>query len=83
MLNPEFESLLRRHLKYLPASDPLDEEHQLQDYGLDSMEAVSLLLEVEDTYDIVVPDKYLVEATFSTARYLWSIIEEQRNGATI
>lgn len=83
MLDPEFEQLVRRHLPYLAASAPLDEEGQLQDYGLDSLAAVSLLLEVEDAYEIVVPDQYLVEATFSTARFLWNIVQELRHEAAI
>lgn len=80
MLDPKFENLLRQHLKDLPAAAALDEEHSLQSYGLDSLAAVNLLLEIENTYDIIVPDKYLVETSFSTARFLWNIVQGLRNG---
>ncbi len=83
MLQKDFESLLRKHLKYLPESDFLDADRALQDYGLDSMASVSLLLEIEDTYDIVMPDKYLVEATFSTAHALWNVVEQLRRGDSL
>jgi acyl carrier protein len=78
MLDPAFEALLRKHVKYLSNTQPLDEDHLLQEYGLDSLASVNLLLDIEDTYDIVMPDKYLVEATFSTAHALWNVIEQLR-----
>jgi len=78
MLNENFENLLRQRLKYLPSDKPLDGNHPLKDYGLDSMEAVDLLLDIEDTYGIIMPDKYLTEETFSTAQALWETIEHLR-----
>lgn len=75
MLNEQFENLLRHHLKYLPAGKPLAENQRLKDYGLDSMEAINLLLDIEDTYGVVMPDKYLTDETFSTAQALWAVIE--------
>lgn len=78
MLDPEFEGLLRKHIKYLSISQSLDEHSQLKEYGLDSIASVNLLLDIEDTYDIIMPDKYLVEATFSTAYALWNVIEQIR-----
>lgn len=83
MLDTKFEQLLHQHLKYLPPSEPVDEDRMLEDYGFDSLAAVSLLLEIEDTYDIVMPDKYLVGNTFSTARTLWEVVEQLQREAAI
>ncbi len=81
MINQEFEQLLRQHLKYLPPSAALDDKYLLKDYGLDSMAAIDLLLDIEDTYNIMMPEEYLTEETFSTAYDLWKVVERLRNTA--
>ena len=42
--------------------------------GLDSMEAVELLLELEDEFRITLPDEYLVDETFRSTGTLWTVV---------
>ncbi|HEU4962900.1 MAG TPA: phosphopantetheine-binding protein [Bacilli bacterium] len=83
MLNTGFEALLRPHLKYLKSSQELEATGTLKEYGLDSMASINLLLDIEDTYGVVMPDKYLTEETFSTAESLWDTIEKLRAETTV
>ena len=79
MLEPAFDQILRRHLKYLEPGEALDPDQSLRDLGLDSMQAVELLFEIEDHFDRVLGDEDLTEQTFATARSLWAVISGDRS----
>lgn len=74
MLDPDFVSLLRPHLKYLDAADELQPERQLKDLGLDSASSVELLFDLEDRYNTTLPDDELTEETFATPQTLWAAV---------
>ena len=76
----QFLNLLRSHLKYLKPGASLESDQQLKSLGLDSMAAVDLLLDIEDIYGVTLPDHFLTEETFSTARALWHVVEQLQNG---
>jgi len=61
-----FEAILRKRLKYLDADAALPDEAALQELGLDSMQAVELLLDLEDELGIVLPDDAMTAETFAT-----------------
>jgi len=61
-----FEAILRRRLKYLDADAALPDDAPLQELGLDSMQAVELLLDLEDELGIVLPDDAMTAETFAT-----------------
>ena len=67
---PAFAEILR---PFLPFADPgeLSEASELGELGLDSMSIVALLAEIEDRYDLELPDDILNEATFATVGSLW------------
>ena len=71
-----YETVLRRHLKYLPDGEPLTADADLKEFGLDSMASVDLLFDMEDTFGIVVPDDYLVAETFATPTTLRHAVNE-------
>ncbi|WP_316195240.1 MULTISPECIES: phosphopantetheine-binding protein [unclassified Bradyrhizobium] len=77
-MTPErrFASLIIPHLKYHAADLELDPNSLLSEYGLDSAASIDLLLDIEDTYGITMPDRYLTEETFSTASSLWSAVSQ-------
>jgi acyl carrier protein len=59
--------VVRRHLSFLPAADELVADASLRQLGLDSLAAIDLLLDLEQTFGVVFPDKELTEETFRTA----------------
>jgi len=65
--------VLRRHLRYAGPS-AIDQDASLRDLGLNSMQAIELLFDVESEFGIEVPDELLTEQTFATAATLWSAI---------
>jgi acyl carrier protein len=45
------------------------------------MAAVDLLLDLEDTYNVALSDKYLTNETFATAQSLWLVINQLQSSA--
>ena len=69
-----FLGILHNHLRQTVDGQPLTMESNLYELGLDSMAAVNLLLELEDTYSVIFPDILLTESTFETPLALKSAI---------
>jgi acyl carrier protein len=61
------ENVLRMHLPGVEAESSVPPDIPLSDLGLDSLRAVNLVLDLEDTFAIEFPDQMLTEATFHTA----------------
>lgn len=72
----QFMTLIQSRLKYIQAGATLQMEQELKPLGLDSMAAVDLLLDLEDTYNVALSDKYLTNETFATAQSLWLVINQ-------
>ena len=67
-------TVLSKHLKFAdnPQNIPMDKP--LDELGLDSMGAVNLLLDLEDSFDISFPGSLLTEETFRTAANLYQAV---------
>lgn len=70
---PEFQNILRSHLPYADAGD-FSASDELAGLGLDSMGVVRLLADIEDRYDIELPDDLLNEETFDSVGSLWQAL---------
>jgi acyl carrier protein len=58
--------LLRNRLRLQQRRQELKIDSNLQALGLDSMTAIELLLDLEQTFGIVLPDELLTAETFQT-----------------
>jgi len=61
-----FLGILHNYLRQIGDGNALTMESNLYELGLDSMAAVNLLLELEETYGVIFPDALLTESTFET-----------------
>jgi acyl carrier protein len=61
-------------VKHLLGEDPLLPETDLVARGLDSMETMALIVDLEEAYDIVIDDTDLSADTFVSASALWSVV---------
>jgi acyl carrier protein len=68
-----FQDILRPHLPFADSGD-LVESNELASLGLDSMSIVGLLADIEDRFDVELPDDILNEATFATVGSLWQAL---------
>src|SRR5262249_27238083 len=62
----KFETVLRAHLRFLQPGTPLAADDALGTLGLDSMAAIDLLLDLERTFGVHIPDDLLNAETFET-----------------
>ncbi len=61
---------LRENLKSAPDGEPFPFDRNIADFGLDSLAAISLLIDLERAFGIVFPASLLTEETFRTAATL-------------
>jgi acyl carrier protein len=71
----KYTGLLRQHLPLGGHAGlaPLD---RLDALGLDSLNAVALLLDLEEAFDVSFPDDALSDEVFRTVGSLWSVLSE-------
>jgi acyl carrier protein len=69
----EFQDVLRPHLPYAESGE-ISASDELVNLGLDSMGVVRLLADLEDRYEMELPDDVLNEETFATAGSLWRTV---------
>lgn len=70
-------TILRRYLNVDPEAE-LPTDVDLVILGLDSLGAVSLVLELEETYGVEIPDALLTEASFQTAASIQRLMDSLR-----
>lgn len=73
---PEFERLVSARLTNPPAPGDLEPDLDLTNAGIDSLETIGLMVELEDTFDVVIPDDQLTADTFATPATLWQALRE-------
>ncbi|MGW2787867.1 acyl carrier protein [Streptomyces populi] len=78
-MDQPFVDTLRPHLRYLAPGQELRPEDRLRDLGLNSMQAIDLVFDLEDNCGVTLPDDQLTDANFETAGALWSAVEDARS----
>lgn len=77
---PEYEVIVRSRLIDPPSLGEMDPDLNLPGAGLDSLETISLIVELEETFAITLPDSMLSMETFSSPARLWNSIQSCRGG---
>ena len=72
---PKFEQVVRSHLPWMSADDTLMPDLELADKGLDSLETVSMLLDLEEQFGIRFPDELLTSTSFETPLSTWQMVD--------
>lgn len=73
-----YEALLRAYGDLLDEGDAIDADTNLQSIGLDSLTLVQLVVELEESFEVTLPDEAFTIETFETAGSLWAAIDEAR-----
>ncbi|ROO60619.1 phosphopantetheine binding protein [Micromonospora sp. Llam0] len=72
-----FDTILRRYLP-LSGGAPIA-GRSLIDLGLDSRALISILVEIEDEFEVEFPDDYINLQTFGDAATLWGVVDDLRS----
>lgn len=80
-----FEKMLRQALHLLPSGEGMHPDLNTATFGLDSLAAVELLINIEAAYDISIPEDLLQLSSFATPGALWKLISDVREtgGSTV
>ena len=76
MIANKLEPILQKVLEAPDFTINENGEEALKNYGLDSIEAINLLFELEEEFDLTIPDEYLMEESFYSANSLSNMINQ-------
>jgi acyl carrier protein len=68
-----FRKILLAHLPYA-GSDEFAPDDDLPALGLDSIAAMHLLVDLEEAFDLELPDELITEEALATAGSLWQMV---------
>lgn len=75
----DFDAMLREALRLLGPQDELHPDLNAAAAGLDSLAAVELLIRIESTYHISIPEERFDLESFSTPGALWKLVSSVRH----
>ncbi|WP_284746313.1 acyl carrier protein [Amycolatopsis sp. RTGN1] len=75
-MDPRMAELLTPFLKFLNGRE-LGPDDSLRERGLDSMQSINVLFEIEDVFGVSLPDEDITDATFATPATLWTAVSAQ------
>jgi acyl carrier protein len=75
-MDPRMAELLTPFLKFLNGRE-LGPDDSLRERGLDSMQSINVLFEIEDVFGVSLPDEDITDATFATPGTLWTAVSAQ------
>ncbi|MEF2246378.1 phosphopantetheine-binding protein [Paenibacillus sp. IITD108] len=58
------------------SSQTFNDDQDLRLIGLDSLKMIRLIVEIEEIYDITIPDELLTSETFSTKKKILNVIQD-------
>lgn len=68
-------ALLRPFLRLLPAGEPLSMSADLGKLGLDSLQSIDLLMELEQAFGITIPDEKITVESFATPANVLALVQ--------
>ncbi|MEV4466182.1 phosphopantetheine-binding protein [Micromonospora echinofusca] len=71
---PAFEPLIRERSRLLSADAPLEPDQSLTELGVDSLEVVELIVNLETEFDIEIPPELLQPEVFATPGTIWNAV---------
>lgn len=70
----EFERILRAHCRFVAPGEPIDADAPLALLGVDSLQMLSMIVQIEETFDVLVPDTMLTGDEFGSAGAAWRAV---------
>ena len=67
----EFEQILRRHCLFADPAAPIGADVSLTVLGMDSLQVLGMIVDIEDAFAVTVPDTMLTGDQFATPGSVW------------
>jgi acyl carrier protein len=73
-LPAEFDLLIYRHCRFAESQDQLDPQTPMHELGVDSLEIVELIVDLEEQFGISFTDDLLTPQVFATPMTIWNAV---------
>ena len=74
MLDPDLERVLRTHARFLAPGTDIDPDLALASLGVDSLDIIELVVQLEGKFDVEIPVDQVTPETFSTPASIWRLL---------
>ena len=72
---PAFADILQRHLAKVGWDRPIEPETDLEAAGIGSLETIALMVDLEDRFQLTLPESSLTREAFASPDRLWSAVQ--------
>jgi acyl carrier protein len=73
-LDPDLERILRTHARFLAPGTHIDPDLSIASLGVDSLDIIELVVELEGRFDVEIPPDQVTPETFSTPASIWRLL---------
>ncbi|MEU2954601.1 phosphopantetheine-binding protein [Streptomyces xanthochromogenes] len=75
MIGEELQTVIRNQAPELPEGRPLTADDKLLDLGIDSLALVELIINIEESFVIVIPDEDMLADNFTTVGTVSDLVD--------
>ena len=73
-MEPDLEKILRAHARFLAADTDIDPDLSLASLGVDSLDLIELVIQIEEKFGVEIPANQVNPKTFSTPASIWRLL---------
>lgn len=74
MFSSELEQILRKHARFIAAGADIGPDMSLASIGVDSLDIIELIVQIEDNFDLEIPPERVTPQTFATPASIWELL---------
>ena len=74
LLDPDLERILRTHARFLAPGTDIDPDLSIALLGVDSLDIIELVVELEGKFDVEIPVDQVTPETFATPASIWRLL---------
>jgi acyl carrier protein len=76
LLEPSLDRILRAQARFLAAGADIDPDVSLASLGVDSLDVIELVVQIEGMFDLEIPPDQVTPQTFATPASIWRLLCE-------
>jgi acyl carrier protein len=76
LFSPELERILRKHARFVATGADINPDTSLASIGVDSLDIIELIVQIEDNFDLEIPPDQVTPQTFATPASIWELLCE-------
>ena len=76
LLDLDLERVLRTHSRFLSPGTDIDPDLSLASLGVDSLDIIELVVQLEGQFDVEIPPDRVTPETFATPASIWRLLCE-------